>query len=270
MKCCRTKVLPFRSATPPVNPVIEVSMSDDIEVTDSLIAELDGPTPLQIMGGDTVAWWRADLGVTLNVGNVSSWLDQGPDAHVLAQASVPAQSVFNATGGPNSRQSILFNGVDQWLRNTTINRPAPATQVTLVWMIFRQVTWTGTRHICGFGTDPNILRTEQATVSPRIRQTNGLFGNTNDSLPINTYGRMENGFSGSAADYLKLIGTTSTGLNSGNFDPAAGFSLAASGNEQQRSNIEVCELAIFSAFPSVARQAQLDAYVTARYGAGLV
>jgi hypothetical protein len=273
MKCCRTRVVGFLSFPPPPPPIIFVrSMSDSIEVTDSITAEIIAGllTPLQIMGADTVGWWRADLGVTLNGGNVASWLDQGPDAHVLAQASVPAQPVFNATGGPNARPSILFNGIGQWLRNSTVNRPAPATQRTLVWAVFRQVTWNNTSHICGFGTDANILRTDQRTVSPRIGQLNGVSGNTNDSLPVNTYGRMESGFAGTTASYLKLIGTTSTGLSGGNSDPAAGFSLAASGNQANRSNIEVCEFAIFNVFPTAGQQAQLDSYVTDRYGPGLV
>lgn len=39
MSCCRTRVVPFTSVTP-VNPVIEVSMSDSVSVTDEIDAVL--------------------------------------------------------------------------------------------------------------------------------------------------------------------------------------------------------------------------------------
>jgi hypothetical protein len=251
-----------------VNPVIERVMSDSIEVTDSIV--IAGATPLTIMGANTVAWYRCDQGVTLVGNDVSQWNDLSPNGFNLTQAGAANRPLFVVGGGPNGGCSILFDGTDDSLRNATIDRPAPGTTPTVIWMVFRQVTWTDTRTLFGFGANQNHMCGRQTTASPELTQFNAGAGNANanTALAVNTYGRGEFGFA--VADYVKLIATTVSGGDPGNTNPGASFRLGGSSTDTLRTNIEVCELAIFDAVPSAGQSAALDAYVTSLYGPGLV
>lgn len=229
-----------------------------------------GETPASIMGANAVGWWRSDLDVALNATNVvNAWIDQAGSSYGLS--SLNTHPSFQPAGGPLGRPSILFDGSDDTLRNPVINRPAPSVTPTVVWMIFRLVTWTSTRQVFGFGANSNHMNGNLSGASPQIgQQNNAAVVNLNGALALNTYGRGEWGFTGSVADYVKLAGTTVTGASATNTDPAAGFNLGSGSSPSAFGNIEVCELAIFDAAPSATQTAALDAYVTNLYGPGLV
>jgi len=55
--------------------------------------------------------FRADIGITLNSGDVSSWEDQGTGGFDLTQGTAGRQPAFDATGGPNGTESVNFAGV---------------------------------------------------------------------------------------------------------------------------------------------------------------
>jgi hypothetical protein len=221
------------------------------------------------MGTDTSAWWRSDV-VTLNGATVSAWPDLTGNGRDFAQVVAGSQPLYNAAGGPNATPSLLFDGVDDVLVNTNIDRAAPSTAVSFFWIVFRQVTWTSTDRIFGCGTTNNAICAIQNSATPQIAQADTTIVNGNTALAVNTYGRGEFYFSGTVADYIKLIATTVTGASAGVGNPAAGFKLGASGATTLFSNVEVAEMAIFDVLPSGAQIAALDAYVTSRYGAGLV
>lgn len=61
-----------------------------------------------------VAWLRADLGVTTATG-VSSWADQSAGGSTLAQGTPSAQPAFSASGGPDSKPCVSFDGVNDFL-----------------------------------------------------------------------------------------------------------------------------------------------------------
>jgi hypothetical protein len=226
-------------------------------------------SPLTIMGAATHAWWRSDV-VVLNGATVSQWTDQSGNGRHLTQATAANQPTFVAAGGPNATPSILFNGVNDVLTSTTIDRNVPSTEITFVWMVFRQVTWTSTDRVFGFGTANNTMAAIQNSATPQIAQANTTIVNGNTALSVNTYGRGELYFSGSTNDYIKLLATTVTGASAGITNPAAGFKLGASGATTLFGNIEVVEMAIFDVLPTPAQITALNAYVTSRYGPGLV
>jgi len=225
-------------------------------------------TPLSIMGANTVAWWRSDLGVNpgTNGAGVNNWMDQGPGSFNLVQATAANQPTYNTTGGPNSTPSLLFDGVNDRLVNAAINRPAPATTRTVVWIVFRQVTWTNTDKLFGFGTTATHMGALQSGVTPQIGMQNLTTVNLNNALAVNTYGRGEFGFSGSTSDYIKLVATTVTGASAGNTDPLATFTLGASGPQTLFANIQVVEVAIFDAVPTAGQTTSLNSYLSSRYG----
>lgn len=225
-------------------------------------------TPLTIMTIDLLAWWRADIGLTLNGSTVSAWADQSGNGFHLTQATATAQPTLSLTGGPNSRPSLIFDGTTDYLANTILDRPAPAIEPTYVWLIGRQVTWTGTDRVFAFGTDSTAMSLFQGGGSPNLLQNTG--SNTHGGWTLNTFMRLESYFSGSVSDFTRAgSAAPSTGLNAGNSDPAAGFQLAAAAGSLF-GNVEICEAFVAKALPGATRDAQLNAYVLALYGAGLV
>ena len=67
-----------------------------------------------------LAWWRSDLGITLNSGNVSMWADQSGNGHALTQATGSAQPAYNVSGGPGGKPSITYAGAQTLTTLTAI------------------------------------------------------------------------------------------------------------------------------------------------------
>lgn len=56
-------------------------------------------------------WFRADFGITLNSGNVSSWVDQGTHGYNASQATALRQPGYSSNGGPNGTAYLNFVGL---------------------------------------------------------------------------------------------------------------------------------------------------------------
>lgn len=76
-------------------------------------------TPAEL-GASLLGWWRAETdNVTIETG-VSSWTDLSGNGEHLANANTDQQPAFSATGGPNGRGYLEFDGTDDQL-NTSVN-----------------------------------------------------------------------------------------------------------------------------------------------------
>lgn len=223
-------------------------------------------TPATILGASLLQWVRADMGITIGTG-VSAWADQSGNGRDYAQGTGAQQPSYNATGGPNGTPSVLFDGANDTLSAAGLDLPAPATTPTWFWFIGRQITWTSGDRVFSGSAGMQLL---QNGASPNLDMFDGAVANGNTAAALNTYVRAEVYFSGSANDYLKLAATSATGASAGNTNPNAPFSLGSNSAGAQFSNIELCEFLVANSLPSAGQRAQLDAYATARYGAGLV
>lgn len=54
-------------------------------------------------------WLRADLGITLNSGNVSAWADQSGNGRHLTQGTMGAQPAYATTGGPANGATVALD-----------------------------------------------------------------------------------------------------------------------------------------------------------------
>lgn len=68
--------------------------------------------------GTPLLWLRADLGITLNVGNVSAWADQSGNGLDVSQGTAASQPLYVASW-KNGKPAITFDGVDDILRRAT-------------------------------------------------------------------------------------------------------------------------------------------------------
>lgn len=218
-------------------------------------------TPVTIMGANAVEWWRSDLGITLATG-VSQWQGQVLGIN-FSQGTAASQPAYNATGGPNSTPSILFDGTDDALVGGALARALPQT----IWLIGRHITWTaGDSWINDSGITLIVL---QRTASPLIAMSCGTPGNNNGAAALNQYRRIQAEFTNSAADRLLVGASAVTGAGTGATSGTAPL-LGRNSAGTVFGNVEICEVGLFDAIPSAGQTAELDAYVTGRYGAGLV
>lgn len=225
-------------------------------------------TPLTIFGASVLQWCRSDLGITIGTG-VSAWADQSGNGNGYSQGTGGAQPTYAANDATLSNlPSLTFDGVDDALLNTTVNFGA---QPQVVILIAKLVTWVGSRVICCADSAASTVALIQNGASPQIRQINNTQTNTNGGFGgTGVWGRVQAEFVGTTADRIQVISTSVTGNLSGTLT-GTGYRLGRQGGAATAySNIAVAEVVLLNAVPSAGQNSQMDAYITARYGAGLV
>lgn len=229
-------------------------------------------TPLTILGAKLLQWCRADLGVTIGTG-VSAWADQSGNPNHYLQGTGAAQPSWGATAGPNGTPGITFDGSNDILQCGGFNLPAPGTTPTYMSFILQQATWNGASGVgIATGIDATVgfqkLGFFQVGSTPSVRMNNPTNGNLTFALTVATWKRCALTFLNTTADSLKIGSSVTTGINSGN-NVSAGRTLGGGTVFGATfSNIIVADL-IYSQLPSAQELIDLDAYFTARYGAGL-
>jgi len=235
------------------------------------------PTSVQevIPAANIVAGW--DAAVTTNDGtSVSEMFDVSGNGFTLTQAVAGNQPLIQPAGGPNGNPSVLFDGVDDFLFNATLDFSPPGTTPAFLWVIARQVTWDGASFdaLCEAGALPDTdggINLNQQGVTPQVSQYMGSDANLNAALILNTYKRLQVFFNNDTDDYLQVGSVKVTGQNAGNLEPGPGFTVGA-GFEGSYGwgNWELCEMWIFNAEPTAIQKTKLDAYAASRYGAGVL
>lgn len=218
-------------------------------------------TPVTIMGANAVEWWRSDLGITIGTG-VSTWHGQvsGLD---FTNGTGANQPTYNATGGPNSTPSLAFDGTNDSLVGGALARALPQT----IWLIGRQITWTSAESWVNDSAVTLIIL--QRNLTPQIAMSAGAPALDNGGAPLTEWRRVQAEFTNSVADRLLIGSTATTGSNTGATSGTAPL-LARNSAGTTFGRVEICEVAFFNVVPSAGQTTELNAYVTDRYGAGLV
>lgn len=228
-------------------------------------------TPLTILGStNLLAWWRSDLGITLNGSDVQQWDDQTGNGHHLIQLTAGNQPAYGAATGPNGRPGLTFVAAsNERMVDSTLDLDPPGTNPTFFWWIASPTTWGANRRLFSSGAVANRLMLYQRTATPSVSQNNTSDANS-IAWTLGAFARLEVYFSNSVSDYIKIAGTTVTGANAGNGDPAAGFRLCSDHVGSNCISAVVSEGFVYRGTPTAAQLTQLDAYATGLYGAGLV
>lgn len=242
MSCCCGSFRPIFDATPPAPEL----------------------TPVDILGAANIvaAWDAADL----DASPVALWPDASGNGFDLTQAIAASQPTWGAATGPNGQPAVLFDGVDDWLENAVLTRPAPGTEPTFIWCVLRQLTWTFNNTL--WRTGDFSFYAFDSLVSPEIAQYTANEANNNGGLTLGDYRRIEEYNSNSTNDYLKIGSTLVTGTSAGD-DPAGTLGWLLSEPPTGSTRIQVCIFYLLKILPSPAQLALLDAYVDNRFGPGL-
>jgi hypothetical protein len=86
--------------------------------------------PNQLSG--ILAWWDADLGVSLSGSNVVTWTDQSTNAYVLGQNGVSGQTQNKPTfssSGYNSKNGVIFAAASSQSLSTTASVAYSSTNI---------------------------------------------------------------------------------------------------------------------------------------------
>jgi hypothetical protein len=237
-------------------------------------------------GSDLYAWWRADLGITLNGGDVSAWADQSGNGRNFSQATAANQALYVPSDSRfGGKPSIEFNGTSDFYQTgvaATWKMLHDGTGVTLL-AVFHCPATTGARVLLdtcnatavnvGFSTFFNhttdVIATQvsagggtNAIVTPGISTPDGVshvygFGYAEGASPTEWEARMDRAASGSgnstaAPSAANPFGTLTLGRTSttGNF-----FLLGA-----------VAEIAILRRRLTTLEFQQFETYSLQRYG----
>jgi hypothetical protein len=186
------------------------------------------------------AWFRYGLGITETGGLVSQWDDQSGNARHLKQSVGTNQPTLEVDG------SILFDGIDNFLKCDAF----PLVQPTVVYILFKQVTWVESAAIFDGDTD-FVGLWYQSLATPQLQMYSGITGAISGALAVDTYGACAVVFSG-ADSLIQVDGGTPVTGNSGTLN-MDGFTLGRQGGSAANySNIRVKEIIIASTLdPSV-------------------
>ena len=222
---------------------------------------LAGPSPkARISSMRPTAWYQKGTGIVLASGSTSliaRWKDQTANARDLIQATGANQPALQTDG------SLLFDGSASFLQTATFTLAQP----TMVYLLFKQVTFTDTDVICdGFTvTSGQFL---QDTTTPNISLSSGTTAVTNTTFTLNTYAVGAALFSAAVSTLTRNKGPSPTSATVGT-TAMAGFTLGANGSGSAFANIQVKEVILFAGAHQQTQQLQVINYLSGIGGLGL-
>jgi len=187
-----------------------------------------------------------DADFTAQAENATSFAESANGATVTLNGS--AQLI-----GATSANTLLFNGVDSFLKTApfTLNQP------TTVYFLGRQVTWTSSMIIYdGDAVNSGVL--QQTASSPQIRAFAGS-GSATISPNLGAYAVVSTVFNGAASVLQLNLDSPVTG----NFGSAnmGGFTLGRNGLSGAFSNIQCKEVLIYNSAHDANQRAAVIAYL---------
>jgi hypothetical protein len=218
-------------------------------------AAAGGFSPAQLSG--LVLWLRADLGITLNGGNVSAWADQSGLGNHITQGTASLQPLFVASG-PNGKPAIRPDGADDFLKGTfTLSQPYT------VFMPFKWLTLTasGAQDVAFDGSTANAF-----VVVDNGPRTAIFAGSTLSyaAIPENgAYVIFGFGVNG-ASSFIRSAGSQVASGAAGGNNPG-GLTLGALTGGTRAGNFETPEIIIYNRIPSAGEIAAIENYLKIRY-----
>jgi len=232
----------------------------------SSLSRDNNSTPLTVSG--LYAWFRSDLGISLNGSTVSAWADQSGNGRDLTQSTASKQPTYNATDSQyNNKPSLTFTAASQ----TVLTNSAYTFSTYTVFLVCK-VTAAGYFFIRG--TTPN-LDAYYSTGSPEMfcRRTGPLtstksFTVSQVSLTPKTYMAIMDGTH--AGHLFKANGSTVTTSDGSTNSPGSASSGSGafrlfSDNSSDFSSGTIAELIIYTPSISTFDILTIENYLRTRY-----
>jgi hypothetical protein len=226
--------------------------------------------PLTIVTSKTPFFFlTADQGANVGTGGVSPWTDQSSAGNSATQTTNNNfKPQLSTTGGPNSRGIVTYDGSDDFHEFAGWNPPAPGTTNIWFFMVVKPVSWSSGANLYS-GSSTSILRARMGTTTGTLAASNTTAGQQLTNFTVGSYYRVENLFSNSTNDYIKVGATATTipGTNTGNTDAGAGVFRIATDILTRFGNIAVACFGAWNGEPTSTEKGLLSSWVTSWYGA---
>lgn len=210
--------------------------------------------PLGISG--CLAWYRGSSLAVSDGAAISQWDDESGNARHLLQAAGSKQPLYRATGGPNSRPCIEFDGTDDFLRVTWAQ--SQPEHLFVVGQFLRVGAGSDTMVD---GSASNSLRVGSFDATRVFAQTSAVLLLT--ATPTN-WQRYEVQYNGASGSFLANAGTPVTG-NIG-ATAAGGLCLGILGDQTTSpAYCKIAEVIMYSAILDAAQLARIRSYLEAKY-----
>ncbi len=218
---------------------------------------VSAPGPAILYDGNTVAWYIADdlSTITKDGANlVSRWNDKLASGHDLIQLVGINQPLWV------SPDSILFDGVNDYLKTAAFVYDQPA----MVYMIFRQITWTLNDYIFDGNTDISMqLRQSALTPNMRPRVNATTLAGTGSALGVYQIIRVL--YNGATSKFILNGGVPVAGALD-NVSPG-GFVLGTKATAGTGySNVQVKEIILRKIADTAANEVIIYNYYAVKYG----
>jgi len=209
-------------------------------------------TPPVLSDGSTVLWVDSQENITKNGSDlVSLWGDKSGNGNDLVQATETNKPTWNANG-------ILFDGVDNFMKAAAFTLVQPE----FIYIVFKQITWTGGEYIFDGNTASSGLLF-QSGGTPNLIASGGT-NSSKDDLTLDTYGIARVKFNGASSTFQINEETQITGNFGAN--NMGGFTLGARGDGAVGyGNIEVKEVIIRNVADSAQDEGTIYNYLADKY-----
>lgn len=215
-----------------------------------------------------LAWYRADLGVTLNGSTVSAWADQsgtGDSNKNATQGTAANQPTFTASDANfNNRPVLTFDGTTDYLKTAVWS--ASASQPNTIYSVARRTASTGSVFMYDGYDSANRNAIFSNATTGNITLFGGSSLNTSVSI-LNTTricAAVYNGVANSAI-YIDSF-TTSSATGNGGTNGLTGLTIGASNGNISFWQGPIAEIAVFSGSHNQATRQSVMEYLATRYG----
>jgi hypothetical protein len=205
------------------------------------------------------AWYKIDT-VSGNDGDlITTWSDSSGNSRDLTRSVDDARRPSYQTNEVNGLACLRFGGTDDQMTSTVFAVAQPLTAV----MVVKQVGWINGEWL--FDSDAvGEMGVFQSTTSPRVDLWGGSSAvAANTGLVVGEWHILVAIFEGASSSLRVDGGTATTG--SGGTVGLNGFTLGAKANDTVWSQIDVAEIAFYSASLSEANQDALLAHLGSKY-----
>lgn len=219
-------------------------------------------TPTSVGAGTARLWVRADLGITLNVGNVSAWGDQSGNGNHLSQGTAGFQPLFVASA-VNGLPAVRCDGVDDFLQSGAYVDTEPVT----LFVVFKTITngTAGVHDVLWDGrTSASQYAVNQTAGNFAMLNSNGI-GLNSTTVATGTYHYGTYIYNG-VSSVSRLDGSqTAAGTIGAAPAAAGGITLGAFGDGSRSYNAEYAEVVQYASVLSAGDYGTVEAYLKARY-----
>lgn len=212
------------------------------------------------------AWYRSDLGITLDGSDVAAWADQSGRGNDLVAASSSVDPVYNATDAQfNNKPSVEGDGVGEWLRDTAVSFSAAFGPNCTIGAVLRLVTNTNGR--VPLSLNNSGMRLVETTVGRLQYSATGAGGTVTSTSDFSAASRHILAI-GDGSNISIRVNDTSEGTPqtyTGSVADGVALALFSASNGTAFSATKYAEVFLQGATISASERADWDAYVNNRY-----